>query len=99
MSGNVSFLKNGDREVTDLPYAVYNYHAMNTTGKFVPVGRMQAGVFEKKCGHGNCAPMIFSNGKERIPVSQVRETKLLCVAIFHNILLLLTPNPPLSLPD
>ena len=97
VSGNVSFLENGDREVTDLPYAVYNYHAMNATGKFELVGRMQAGMFEKECGHGNCAPMIFSNGKERIPVSQVRETKLLCVAIFHNIFLPLAPHSPLSL--
>ena len=98
VSGNVSFLENGDREVTDLPYTVYNYHAMNTTGKFVPVGRMQAGVFEKKCAHGICAPMIFSNGKEHVPVSKVRETKLLCVAIFHNISPPLTPHPPLYPP-
>ena len=96
VSGNVSFLDNGDRRMEDLTYAVYNYHA--TTGKFESVGRVQAGMFEKKCGHGNCAPMIFSNGKERIPVSQVRETKLLCVAIFHNIFLPLAPHSPLSPP-
>ena len=66
VSGNVAFLDNGDRRVTDLHYFVYEYKVTDTGGGFEPVGRMQDGVFEENCGQEDCAPFTFSRDVVRV---------------------------------
>ena len=64
VTGEVSFLDNGDRRVDDLEYIVYNYHA--TARHLLTVGRMVNGSFVP-CEGADCARMIFSDGSSRIP--------------------------------
>ena len=64
VTGNVSFMDNGDRREEDIEFVVYNYHA--TTRNLRAVGDMKAGGFVP-CNGGHCPELLFSGGSSRIP--------------------------------
>ena len=73
LTGHVSFLDNGDREVDSFEYVVYNYQNSARGFGFKPVGEMANGHFAPICEDGPCASMIFSDGTSQIPASAVRK--------------------------
>ena len=70
VSGPVSFLSNGDRQVDHFEWVVYNYH--ETTRGFQAVGKMVNGRFTANCDPDPCAALVFSDGTSFVPLPRVR---------------------------
>ena len=68
VSGNVSFLENGNRRPDNFTFVVYNYMR-----GFQAVGKILNGTFRPECEGGQCASTIFSDGSTQRPNSVVRD--------------------------
>ena len=96
-SGEVSFLKNGDRNPDGLDFVVYNCHA--SARKFQKVGQMKYGLLGRKkqtecvtkrcygryftpCRGAGCPRIIFSDGSDRVPNVNLRVSDHNCVCLF-----------------
>ena len=69
VTGKVSFKENGDRKTDDLVFIVYNYHA--SVRGFKIVGRIMNESFDNSCSGAACPSLIFSNGGNQIPNSEI----------------------------